>query len=381
MAGRFIARLGVTVAGVVAVCGVLAAVAAAQSWSVDSSPGLPSGGEPNAVSCPSPQSCYAVGLATGLQPFAAHWDGSAWTTHTLQVVPSGDAQLVGVSCTSDSFCMAVGSISPGVPLAERWDGKSWTQLTAPPAPYPPDTSGNVAGTALSAVSCTSSSFCVAVGQVGTNQSASSFSPVAELWNGVAWTVQTNFSPAPPQGSALYGVSCTAPNACTAVGTQNAVTGYGPYVQSSGQTYAAKWDGLLWKSQTTPNPGGSNYSQLQSVACSSATTCTAVGFGGGGLVEQSVGNTWALQSTPSSGSLYGVSCPSGNECLAVGYSGNPASALQWDGTTWASQAMALPAGSTYEQLFGLSCANPNNCMAVGLDSTAGASSLPLVERYS
>jgi hypothetical protein len=279
--------------------------------------------------------------------------------------------------------MAVGRAGDGSPLADQWDGTSWTKLTVPPVPGDPGVVNNPTGTTLNSVSCTSSSFCVAVGEYGDGQPGSNFNPVAEHWNGLAWTLETTFIPAPPSGSALNGISCTAPNACTALGDQNAVWGYGPYVQSSGQTYAANWNGLLWQSQTTPNAAGATWSQLLGVACTSATTCTGVGFSNGGLVEQSSGNTWTLQSTPSAGwQLSAVSCPKDQDCIAIGY-GNPAPALQWDGTTWNSQNIAVPTGSDYQDLVSLSCANWKNCMAVGLYGTPGVSggSFPLVERYS
>jgi hypothetical protein len=54
--------------------------------------------------------------------------------------------------------------------------------------------------------------------------------VAEAWNGTAWTIQP--TPKEPFGQigALYGVSCTAGSACTAVGGDGPMIGdYGVQV--------------------------------------------------------------------------------------------------------------------------------------------------------
>jgi hypothetical protein len=43
------------------------------------------------------------------------------------------------------------------------------------------------------------------------------------------------------------------------------------------TLAERWNGTSWKTQTTPNPAGAGYSQLNGVSCTSASACTAVGY--------------------------------------------------------------------------------------------------------
>ena len=83
-------------------------------------------------------------------------------------VPEGGGALSGVSCTSGSACIAVGSFGPGYgPLAERWNGSSWS-LQRPPDPA--DDYG------FDGVSCASSRHCIAVG--GGDE------PLAERWDGV-----------------------------------------------------------------------------------------------------------------------------------------------------------------------------------------------------
>ncbi len=80
------------------------------------------------------------------------------------------------------------------------------------------------------------------------------SGTSEHWNGTAWTVE------PSQGGEA--VSCTADNACTAVG--------------SAGTLAARWDGTSWTNQAVPTPSGATAIALTSVSCASASACVAVG---------------------------------------------------------------------------------------------------------
>jgi hypothetical protein len=71
---------------------------------------------------------------------------------------------------------------------------------------------------------------------------------------------------------LAAVTCTSASACTAVGTYTASSG-------KGVTLAERWNGKSWKIQSSPNLAGALLSQLVGVACTSATSCTAVGTGG------------------------------------------------------------------------------------------------------
>jgi hypothetical protein len=53
---------------------------------------------------------------------------------------------------------------------------------------------------------------------------------------------------------------------------------GSYGTSSNQfTLAEQWNGTSWAVQTTPNPVGSQESELDGVFCISASACKAVGF--------------------------------------------------------------------------------------------------------
>jgi hypothetical protein len=170
--------------------------------------------------------------------------------------------LSGVSCTSARACTAVGhygnSSGSGQTLAEVWNGKWSIQ----PTPNPAGSSGSE----LTMVSCTSSSACTAVGGYGDDVGEQLM--LAEAWNGSNWKVQRNPNPG-TGGSSVAGVSCSS-GTCTAVGyyyAANATTGI----------YAEAWNGTRWSLQTTPVPPGTADSALFGVSCTSASTCTAVGY--------------------------------------------------------------------------------------------------------
>jgi hypothetical protein len=189
------------------------------SWTLQHVP-MPAGasvGSLDGVSCPSATRCIAAGgyrpkLGSGVRPFVARWNGTAWTARTVPM-PAGalGAFLTGVSCTSPSGCTAVGDFDNAdgtavPPYAARWDGTTWTVQ----AVNAPD------GGFLRAVSCTSGTSCTAVGDL-------SNTGLAEHWDGTSWTVQP--TPVPRHGTAhialLFGVSCLSATYCTAAGLYNA----------------------------------------------------------------------------------------------------------------------------------------------------------------
>jgi hypothetical protein len=126
---------------------------------------------------------------------------------------------------------------------------------------------------------------------------------------------------------LNAVACTTPTSCTAVGS----TG------SSGDTstLAEFWNGASWTVETTPNPAGGDNASLDAVSCVSQSSCLAVGsydIGDGItlLAEIWNGTTWAIEAVPLpsgglGGNLVGVSCTSASACTAVGYYADSANA--------------------------------------------------------
>jgi hypothetical protein len=345
-------------------------------------------------------SLRAFACALALAGLALAWaspGGAAADGWTFQNVPmpSGakSSGLGGVSCTSASACVAVGwyesTSGEGPPLAESWNGSTWTPQTVP-AP------SGAKGTLLEDVSCTSPSACTAVGFYSSGVEGEGV-PLAESWNGSSWTLQS--VPAPSGARAggidyLEGVSCVSARACVAVGR---------YEISSSEELplAESWNGSSWTLQSVPAASAGKSSGLRGVSCTSASTCTAVGWyemgpgsESGPFAESWNGSTWTPQTVPTPGGMWGglpeyldgVSCTSASACVAVGHfittsPGEMEDAESWNGSTWTPQSVPLPIGPTDEAgLASVSCTSASACTAVGND-WGDEGYLPLAESWN
>jgi len=177
-----------------------AAVAAQPAWKIQKSPNATvSNGQIDSVSCFSAKACTAVGTnldTSGINAtLAERWNGKSWRRQSTpnpasDTVPAAAPDLLGVSCPTASFCEAVGGFqvsTVGLSLAERWNGRAWTKQS-----FPVRAGSTSAG--LRQVSCTSATFCEAVGSyrngVGENLA------LAAQWNGTSWLLQR--IPNPPE---------------------------------------------------------------------------------------------------------------------------------------------------------------------------------------
>jgi hypothetical protein len=352
---------------------VMAAAGPAPAWTISA---VQAAQAPNgtlvAESCPAPGTCMAVGSshAPGGQSLALAElrHGSAWTA--LPTPNPGDGHgsaLTAVSCESTSACTAVGSYRNGVgtpaTLAETWNGTTWR---IQPTPNPAGSFGSY----LTGVSCAAAGACTAVGYYYSQSFQDGPVAFAESWDGQAWTIQQ----VPGEGGSptfLYAVSCASPAACVAVGSYSGPLG-------SGLPLAEVWNGTSWTAQAPAVPDG-GFVALTGVSCTAATACTAVGnysqnhspFAQLALAEAWNGTAWALKPTPDPGGyadLNAVSCASATACTAVGWTGpgfEPKHALAetWNGSTWTAQAPAQPPGAADSQLAGVSC-SAAACAAVG-----------------
>jgi streptogramin lyase len=295
-------------------------------WSVQEAL-MPSGGTVLAlagVSCPSTSACTAVGSyknsAGVVVTLAERWNGTEWAIQTSPNPEGGkENRLQSVSCPSTSACTAVGSYknSAGVvvTLAERWNGTEWAIQTSP---NPEGGKEDL----LQSVSCGTTSACTAVGSY--KNSAGVVVTLAERWNGTNWAIQTSPNPEGGKENRLRGVSCSSFSACTAVGSYTSAGTVVPL--------AELWDGIQWTVLAVPAPTEAVLSMLQGVSCSSATVCTAVGHYSVGtiltnlpLAEQWNSKEWAWvaegedKTNPDgvNSQFSGVSCVSAITCTAVG----------------------------------------------------------------
>jgi hypothetical protein len=306
------------------------------------------------VSCSSPTDCMAVGYDQGSVsvssgPLVEHWDGNSWSIQQVPNPGGWQPTLSGVSCTSASFCMAVGqwidSAGRTEALAERWDGTSWSlQL---PAVVP-----GAARIVPREVSCASATACTAI---GFSNDSSGQHLLVERWDGSGWSSQSIPEPTGlTAGDALSGISCPSDNVCVAVGH------YTPDSSGHLRQLVERWDGSSWSIDSLPDPGGIS-SSLSGVSCGSATACTVVGTSSvptqsaglpGGLpqplIESWDGSSWSIAPSPafagSVSALSLVSCPSPTGCVAVGYTNGSSGELlteRWDGTSWTIEPAPAP----------------------------------------
>jgi hypothetical protein len=330
------------------------------AWAVQPTPNpLIPQGLLNAVSCISPSACIAVGQRRDIAgvevTLAESWNGAAWSVQRTPNPPGGSSSaLTGVSCTSATFCIAVGqatSVTSSSPLAEVWNGTTWSIQQTP----------SVTDAQFNAVSCTSPSACTLAGRYYNGTSGQA---LAERWNGTSWSVQAT-APGLSAGD-FTAVSCASATACTAVGNRDFST-----------PLAEAWNGTAWSVHRTPvlRFGG----QLSGVSCTSASACTSVGQDGNSnpVAERWNGSAWSIQATPSVNGqptvFNSVSCTSPSACTATGYYLPSAitapAAEQWNGTTWSVQQVPDPQPRLPSALPGVSCTAASACTAAGYDGGA------------
>jgi hypothetical protein len=141
-------------------------------------------------------------------------------------------------------------------LVEAWDGTNWVVQEAPPLPSSPFGQ-------LSGVDCTSASACIAVGYSGLPGAAA---PMADFWDGTAWTAQPAPGVSGAQATQLYAVSCGSASVCTTVGA-------GVFASST-QTLVEAWDGSTWATELTPDP---SVNSLSAISCTAPASCAASGY--------------------------------------------------------------------------------------------------------
>ncbi|HET6154295.1 MAG TPA: IPT/TIG domain-containing protein [Marmoricola sp.] len=363
--------------------------------SVDPEPSTAGGISVRSVSCAG-ATCIAVGeLNTG-----GHWDaliatlsGTTWTVTTAPHPaeepnqPQQSTSLESVSCWAAGACKAVGEylVDPNksTEAAAIWTLKNgtWSAITAP-LPSGADSTNGDQDVTLHGISCTSATFCSAVGQyvILTVKTG-----LVETFNGTTWKPDTA---AAPTGNAAFlaAVSCVSAARCAAVGSYTAgSTGYA-------SAYLSSWSGTAWTTIAAPLPADAadTTSQLDSVSCAAVTGCVAVGRylpagdpNSRALVERSLSTAWsgkvlaepaaAIHDKPFS-ELEAVSCPS-NGCAAGGDFESQAatgdlpqlSTLGAGGSSavWTAGAAPLPVTGVRDgDLRAASCAPDGFCMEVG-----------------
>ena len=186
------------------------------------------------------------------------------------------------------------------------------------------------GETLNAVSCTATSFCLAVGTNLSSEPDSADAPSgfvgafgAYRWNGTNWTETP--SPAPPSLASgwLDAVSCVTPSYCMATGT-----GFPPVSSSSPigslDAVVELWNGQSWSNTNFPGTDAS----ASGIDCITTRWCMSILQPGqcvacGGQVSAALwnGSSWQLTpisglTSPGGGPSFSLSCASTSFCMTT-----------------------------------------------------------------
>jgi sugar lactone lactonase YvrE len=274
----------------------------------------------------------------------------------------GEDWLNRISCGSASSCMAVGYYynpsnppEPNRALSYQLTSGRWVQQAVPWSEgesYPE----------LRGISCTAPNACTAVGQT---EVSGHYRPLIVQWNGSSWSKQEVALPEGTLEAELYGVSCVATSQeCLAVGTRE--NSAGVWVG-----YSALWSNSSWSSLSTPTAEESTLTEIRDVSCGAPKSCMAVGWfntvsGAKPFSELWNGSSWVLQTRAKYeyGYFYGVTCMSAGLCLAAGGNGHTPLIETWDGAEWdpaSSPSLSDVSGGYFSDV---SCVSPVACTAVG-----------------
>jgi hypothetical protein len=146
------------------------------------------------------------------------------------------------------------------------------------------------------VSCTSKQACLSVSSIW---NGSKRLPAAYLWNGSEWKNAEPPFPSEASDALLEGVACVSATRCTTVGSAATAPGEsGTLVEQATNATTGEWAVV-----PSPNPAEAEESNLSSISCSSAASCTAVGYyytptnDQKTLAERWNGKKWSIEETP------------------------------------------------------------------------------------
>jgi RHS repeat-associated protein len=307
----------------------------------------------NAVACPSATTCVAVGQDDAMSDFA-FYPVVVPITNGIPGAPQAIAGTYGnlnaVACPSATTCEAVGSMR-GTDGVSRAMVVPITDGTPGAAQVVPGVGGVI--TWLRAVACSSATTCEAVGDFYPSQGGKEL-VVVPITNGTPGTAQV----VPGVGgvfASLDAVACSSATTCVAVG------GTSNFPQS--------WNVVVPITNGTPGtaqlvPG---FNGLGGVACPSATTCEAVGsvdgLNGGVVVPITNGTPGSPQLVPGTfGILNAVACPSATTCVAVGSDRDLGVGVVVPITNGTPGAGWTDSGTA--RLIGVACPSATTCEAVG-----------------
>ena len=267
----------------------------ASSWRVQ----ITSPGGLYGISCPSAALCVAVGSS------AVWWStnptGGAAGWHSAVVDSNGIGSMDAVTCPSTSLCVAGDRSGNLITSTNPTGGASAWRVDAV------DPASSFAGgipplSGVTAVSCPSVSWCVAVDSIG--NALRSSNPVG---GASAWRIEQIDGRNAPDGLACLPAGCVA------------VDGAGNVLTSARPTDPSSWT-VSAVDDRAGQPGGPG-----AVSCPSAAFCAAVDGDANVLAAANplTGSLWRATRADPGHALASVSCPSSTLCVAADDAGNAA----------------------------------------------------------
>lgn len=349
---------------------------AAQAYEVTLGGGFGSRGILGAVTCASASSCIATGSDGARQPLILEGDPSTtWSAAQAHEISLGAAfgsggYLDAISCVSSSACTATGSDANTMPLVLSGDPASWGATQA--ENFTLKGMGFGVSALPSAMACASATSCLDFGSYGGFLKDRTYflqgNPTA--WDQATQTVMSGIG----EFSLLDSAACPAASFCVVVGQDG--DSEEPFVLAGNpSTFATASEHVLSLGSAFGSGG-----ELKSVTCRSTTSCVAVGIDGKQRPIVVTGNpaTWRTASVKqialtskfgSQGRLDSVACSSATSCVAVGidghteplvFTGNPA---LWKPSSARQITLTSALGSKGE-LFSVACSSATYCVAVG-----------------
>ena len=261
------------------------------------------------VSCASPAYCVAVGFySNGFwdEPLVEAFGGAGWEIVTGEGDSvAGSQKLYGVSCAIQGNCALVGdSLANGAwrSLVGAFQAGTWS------------VSAGHQGI-LYGVSCVASNYCVAVGD---RVELEAWQALIMTYDGTRWSLQAAPDTSASQANILRSVSCPSVSFCVAAGSV--------WSGILWQTLVDTWNGAVWSISLTPDTPFPDNDYLYGVSCSTPIYCVAVGAHvTHGLIETYHAGVWSITPSPDSSPaswdvFWGASCAHQGGCVATGTRG-------------------------------------------------------------
>jgi hypothetical protein len=340
---------------------IWAAGASAATWTVKRVPSLGPNGL-TGVTCLPGGTCIAVGNGvSSQQPLVEAWNGGQWHRQRAD----GVGAFAGVSCDADQ-CLAIGNGDEPFLDAANLEHGSYVLGSG----WGMQNISGVNGSSLAGISCVANSdWCMIVGSQTTSGKQM---PLVLVPGSGGWAIVNAPFPSGGSGGQWSGVSCTAVDACTLVGS---------YTNASGKqlTLADNLNINVWTLLSPINRSTASADQFSSIACDAATSCLAVGSyteASGrqlALAEQWDASGWTLRLPEEPGKdvnvLSSVACTAQTSCTAVGYRtnhpGRPVALIEaWNGTGWALEGPHDRGATISAMLLAVTCLSPTSCVSAG-----------------